>query len=30
LAPWTGFSVLCAYAAASLLIAAILLRHRDV
>lgn len=30
LAPWTGFGVLCAYAAASLLIAAALLRRRDV
>ena len=30
LAPWTGFGVLCAYAAASLIGAALLLRHRDV
>jgi len=30
LAPWTGFGVLCAYAAASLVIAAVLLRRRDV
>jgi ABC-2 type transport system permease protein len=30
LAPWTGFGVLCAYAAASLLVAAVLLRRRDV
>jgi ABC-type transport system involved in multi-copper enzyme maturation permease subunit len=30
LAPWTGFGVLCIYAAASLIIAAVLLRHRDV
>ena len=30
LAPWTGFGVLCIYAAASLLIAAVLLRKRDV
>jgi len=30
LAPWTGFGVLCAYAAASLAIAAVLLARRDV
>jgi hypothetical protein len=30
LAPWTGFGVLCLYAAVSLLIAAVLLRRRDV
>ena len=30
LATWTGFGVLCAYAAASLIGAALLLRHRDV
>ena len=30
LAPWTGLGVLCAYAAASLIAAALLLRHRDV
>jgi ABC-2 type transport system permease protein len=30
LAPWTGFGVLCAYAAAALVVAAILLRRRDV
>jgi hypothetical protein len=30
LAPWTGFGVLCAYAAAALVIAALLLRRRDV
>jgi ABC-2 type transport system permease protein len=30
LAPWTGFAVLCAYAAAALVIAAVLLRRRDV
>jgi ABC-2 type transport system permease protein len=30
LAPWTGFGVLCAYAAVSLAVAAILLRRRDV
>jgi phosphotransferase system IIB component len=30
LAPWTGFGVLCAYAAASLAIAAVLLVRRDV
>jgi ABC-2 type transport system permease protein len=30
LAPWTGFAVLCTYAAASLVIAAVLLRRRDV
>src|SRR3954447_9289405 len=30
LAPWTGFGVLCAYAAVSLAIAAVLLRRRDV
>ena len=30
LAPWTGFAVLCAYAAASIAIAAVLLRRRDV
>jgi ABC-type transport system involved in multi-copper enzyme maturation permease subunit len=30
LAPWTGFGVLCAYAAASLAIAAVLLKRRDV
>jgi hypothetical protein len=29
LAPWTGFGVLCAYAAANLLAAALLLRRRD-
>jgi ABC-2 type transport system permease protein len=30
LAPWTGFAVLCAYVAASIAIAAVLLRRRDV
>lgn len=30
LAPWTGFGVLCAYAASSLIAAALLLRRRDV
>ena len=30
LAPWTGFGLLCAYAAASLALAAVLLRRRDV
>jgi hypothetical protein len=30
LAPWTGFAVLCTYAAASIAIAAVLLRRRDV
>jgi ABC-type transport system involved in multi-copper enzyme maturation permease subunit len=30
LAPWTGFGVLCAYAAVSIAIAAVLLRRRDV
>jgi hypothetical protein len=30
LAPWTGFGVLCTYAAASLIIAAVLLRRPDV
>src|SRR3954463_16142910 len=30
LAPWTGFAVLCAYTAAAIAIAALLLRHRDV
>ena len=30
LAPWTGFGVLCAYAAASIAIAAVLLKRRDV
>ena len=30
LAPWVGFGVLCAYAAASLAIAAVLLVRRDV
>jgi hypothetical protein len=30
LAPWTGFGVLCGYAAAALLIGAVLLRRRDV
>jgi ABC-2 type transport system permease protein len=30
LAPWTGFGVLCGYAAAVLLIGAVLLRRRDV
>ena len=30
LAPWTGLGLLCAYAAASLIAAALLLRHRDV
>ena len=30
LAPWTGFGVLCAYAAVALILAAILLRRRDV
>jgi ABC-2 type transport system permease protein len=30
LSPWAGFGVLCAYAAASLAIAAVLLRRRDV
>ena len=30
LGPWTGFGLFCAYAAASLLIAAVLLRRRDV
>jgi ABC-2 type transport system permease protein len=30
LAPWTGFGFLCLYAAVSLLIAAVLLRRRDV
>jgi len=30
LAPWTGFGVLCAYAAVALTLAAILLRRRDV
>jgi ABC-2 type transport system permease protein len=29
LAPWTGFGVFCAYAAAALLVAAVLLRRRD-
>jgi ABC-2 type transport system permease protein len=30
LAPWTGFAVLCAYAAAAIAIAAVLLQQRDV
>jgi ABC-type transport system involved in multi-copper enzyme maturation permease subunit len=30
LAPWTGFAVLCAYAAAAISIAAVLMRRRDV
>jgi hypothetical protein len=30
LAPWAGFAVFCAYAAASLAVAAVLLRRRDV
>ena len=30
LAPWVGFGVLCAYAAAALAIAAVLLVRRDV
>ena len=30
LAPWTGFGVLCAYAAVAIVIAAVLLRRRDV
>ena len=30
LAPWTGFGLLCAYAAAALVVAAVLLRRRDV
>jgi hypothetical protein len=30
LAPWTGFGLLCAYAAAALAVAAVLLRRRDV
>jgi ABC-2 type transport system permease protein len=30
LAPWTGFGVLCAYAAAALVISAVLLQRRDV
>lgn len=30
LAPWTGFGVLCTYAAAALVVAAVLLRRRDV
>jgi ABC-2 type transport system permease protein len=30
LAPWTGFGVLCCYAAAAIAIAAVLLRRRDV
>jgi hypothetical protein len=30
LAPWTGFGVLCAYAAVAIAIAAVLLRRRDV
>jgi ABC-type transport system involved in multi-copper enzyme maturation permease subunit len=30
LAPWTGFAVLCAYAGTAIVIAAILLRRRDV
>jgi ABC-type transport system involved in multi-copper enzyme maturation permease subunit len=30
LSPWAGFAVLCGYAAASLLVAAVLLRRRDV
>jgi hypothetical protein len=30
LAPWTGFGVLCAYAATAIVLAAILLRRRDV
>jgi ABC-2 type transport system permease protein len=30
LAPWTGFGVLCAYAAASIAVAAVMLRRRDV
>jgi ABC-2 type transport system permease protein len=30
LAPWTGFAVLCAYAAASIAVAAVLLVRRDV
>lgn len=30
LSPWTGFGVLCAYAAVSLIAAAVLLRRRDV
>jgi ABC-2 type transport system permease protein len=30
LAPWTGFAVLCAYAAAAIVLAAVLLRRRDV
>jgi ABC-type transport system involved in multi-copper enzyme maturation permease subunit len=29
LAPWTGFTVLCAYAAAALIVAAVILRRRD-
>jgi hypothetical protein len=29
-APWTGFGLLCAYAAAALVVAAVLLRRRDV
>ena len=29
IAPWTGLGVLAAWAAASLLIAGVLLRHRD-
>ena len=30
LAPWAGFAVLCAYAAAAYAIGAVLLRRRDV